>query len=134
MNTLVTQQQFSLTHSFTVFPDDLNYAGSLFGGKLLSEMDIAAATLARKLLYVTDCEAAVTVKVGQVEFLSPARLGDYVFMEVEVTRLGTTSIEMHLKVQAESMSGVVTHICEADFTFVALKAGKPHPHFLKRIK
>ena len=45
---------------FTVFPEHINFVGSLFGGVLLGKMDIAAATLARKLLYSTDAEGALS--------------------------------------------------------------------------
>lgn len=134
MNTLLQQPKFTTTHSFTVFPDDLNYAGTLFGGKLLAEMDIAGAKLTRKLLYNSPCDGAVTVKVGKVIFKTPAHLGDLIDMEVVATRIGKSSIDMTIKVVKESIRGRVESICEADFTFVALKEGKPHPHYLKLIK
>lgn len=46
--------QIEAIHSFIVFPEDLNYVGSLFGGKVLAEMDLTAAKAARRLLYGTD--------------------------------------------------------------------------------
>ena len=56
---------------FTVFPEHINIVGTLFGGTLLGKMDIAAATLARKLLYGTESDGAVTASMDKVDFLSP---------------------------------------------------------------
>lgn len=60
-------------HTFTVFPENLNYGGTLFGGKVLAEMDIAAVNTARRVLYNLDydtkgkttliCEAKFTFVV-----------------------------------------------------------------------
>ncbi len=66
------------THSFTVFPEDLNYKGSLFGGKILAEMDIAGIKPIRRMLYMTECDNLVTVRIDRVDFLKPARLGDLI--------------------------------------------------------
>src|SRR5688572_17268075 len=122
---------FSATHTFTVFPEDLNYAGTLFGGKILAEMDLAAANTARKLLYQTNCDTAVTASISMVNFQKPSYLGDIIEMACNVTRLGRTSIDIHVHVIKESKRGKTETICEADFTFVSIKDGKPHPHFYK---
>jgi acyl-CoA thioesterase YciA len=122
---------FSATHTFTVFPEDLNYAGTLFGGKILAEMDLAATNTARKLLYNTSCDTAVTASLSLVNFQKPSYLGDIIEMTCNVTRLGRTSIEIHVQVIKESKRGKTDKICEATFTFVSIRDGKPHPHFCK---
>ena len=114
--------------TFTVFPDALNYAGTLFGGKLLSEMDLAASNTARKLLYDTDCNGLVTAHISSVDFLNPAHLGDIVQFETKVKSPGRTSIHVDVHVKTEDTKGRQQAICEAQFVFVALKEGKPHPH------
>ena len=63
---------------FTVFPEHINFVGTLFGGVLLAKMDIAAATLVRKLLYDTEADGAVTASMDKVDFLAPGHVGDLI--------------------------------------------------------
>lgn len=121
-------KEFSTTHSFTVFPDDLNYVGSLFGGKILAEIDLAAVNTARRLLYGTGADGAVTASFDRVDFKKPAHLGDIIEMDATVVRLGRTSIEIHVSVTKEDKYGAIENICKGNVTFVAVKDGKPHVH------
>lgn len=114
--------------SFLVFPEDMNYAGTLFGGKILAEMDRAALKSARRVLYSTGCDGAVTVSFDKVDFKKPAYLGDIIELTATVIRLGRTSIEIHVVVSKEDHNGNIEVICEASIVFVSLKEGKPHPH------
>ncbi len=115
-------------HSFLVFPEDMNFAGTLFGGKILAEMDKAAAKAARRILYGTECDGAATVSLDKVDFISPAHIGDFIELTATITRLGTTSIEIHVLVTKETHFGEIATICEGTFVFVSLKQGKPFPH------
>lgn len=116
------------THSFIVFPEDLNYAGTLFGGKVLAEMDLTAAKAARRVLYGTPCDGAVTASLHRVDFKSPALLGDIIELTANITKLGRTSIEIYVHVAKENQQGEVETICDATFVFVSIKEGKPFPH------
>lgn len=116
--------------TFTVFPDHLNWAGSLFGGKLLAEMDSAAANCARKLLYHTECDGLVTASLDKVDFQAPAFLGDIIELHTTCKFLGNKSMHIYVKVIKESKTGDRTNICDATFVFVSLKNGKPFPHNL----
>lgn len=115
--------------SFLVFPEDMNYAGTLFGGKILAEMDRAAVKSARRVLYGTGCDGAVTASFDKVDFKKPAHLGDIIELTATVIRLGRTSIQIHVVVSKEDHNGNIEVICDASIVFVALKGGKPHPHF-----
>lgn len=115
-------------HSFLVFPEDMNYAGTLFGGKVLAEMDKAAAKAARRLLYGTECDGAVTVSLDKVDFVKPAFTGDFIELSAWITKLGKTSIEIKVHVIKEDHQGNLEQICEGTFVFVSLKEGKPFPH------
>lgn len=115
-------------HSFIVFPDDLNYAGTLFGGKVLAEMDLTAAKATRRLLYGTDCDGAVTASLDKVDFKAPAHLGDIIELKAIIKKLGRTSIEIYVHVSKENQTGEIETICDATFIFVSLKKGKPYPH------
>jgi acyl-CoA hydrolase len=118
----------SAVHSFTVFPDDLNYKGSLFGGKILAEIDIAGLKPVRRMLYKTECDAAVTASIDRVDFLKPAKLGDIVELTATIYKLGKTSIRVFVHVTKEDEFGNIDKICDAHLVFVSLKDGKPHPH------
>ena len=115
---------------FTVFPEDINYANSLFGGKLLSKMDIAAATLARKMLYGTEADGAVTASMDKVDFICPAHIGDLITVKCTLKSLGRSSMVIKTKVWKETKSGEIFKICTGIFTFVAMKDKKPYAHGL----
>ncbi|MBO6515751.1 MAG: acyl-CoA thioesterase, partial [Bacteroidia bacterium] len=115
------------------FPDALNYAGTLFGGKLLAEMDLAAANSARRLLYGTKFDGLVTAHLSEVDFVNPAFLGDIVELRTRVSRLGKSSITLRVSAHSESLVGDRTHICEASFVMVALKDGKPFDHGKRKL-
>ena len=115
---------------FTVFPEHINFVGSLFGGVLLGKMDIAAATLARKLLYSTDADGAVTASMDKVDFLLPGNVGDLITIKSVLKSLGRSSLLIQCKVYKEDMKGNTEKMCTAMFTFVAMKEGKSYPHGL----
>ena len=115
---------------FTVFPEHINFVGSLFGGVLLGKIDIAAATLARKLLYNTNADGAVTASMDKVDFLLPGNVGDLITIKSVLKSLGRSSLLIQCKVYKEDMKGNTEKMCTAMFTFVAMKEGKPYPHGL----
>ena len=119
-------------HSFTVFPQDMNYAGSLFGGKVMAEMDIAGVKVVRRALYGCGADGCVTASVDRIDFKKPAQLGDLITMTAVIKALGKSSIQVRITVTRESLNGSVVdeEICAANFTFVSVKDKKPYPHGL----
>ena len=117
-------------HSFAVFPQDLNYSGSLFGGKVMMEMDLAGAKVVRRALYGTGADGCVTASVDRIDFHKPAFLGDLITMTAEIKSLGKSSLNIRIKVTRESIVGEIDDICAANFTFVAIKDKKSYPHGL----
>lgn len=117
-------------HSFTVFPQDMNYAGALFGGKVMAEMDIAGAKVSRRALYGTEADGVVTASVDRIDFKRPAQLGDLITMTAEIKALGKSSMQIRITVTRESLKGDQEDICAANFTFVAMKEHKPYKHNL----
>jgi len=118
------------TSSFFVFSKDLNYGETLFGGKLLAEMDCEAAKVAKSVIYGTDADGVVTASFDRVDFLSPARKGDLVVMEADLTDLGRSSIKISINVWVKKGPDRKdwTQICTAGATFVSMRDGRPHPH------
>lgn len=115
---------------FTVFPQDINFSGSLFGGVLLSKMDIASATLARKVLSKTNVDGAVTASMDKVDFLKPGFAGDLITIKCTLKSLGRTSMVIKCSVYREDLKGTKEKLCTGIFTFVAVKDRKPFPHGL----
>lgn len=122
--------KLSAIHSFTVFPQDLNYADTLFGGKVMAEMDVSGVKVVRRAIYETDCDGAVTASVDKIDFKKPAFLGDLITMKADIKALGRSSIQVKITVTRESQLGDIEEICAANFTFVTMKDKKSHPHDL----
>jgi acyl-CoA hydrolase len=106
-----------------IFPNDVNNHNTLFGGKLISDIDMLASISAVRHSRA-EC---VTASIDSVDFLSPITPQDSVCIETFVTYTGTSSIEVIAKVIAENlMSGERKIAATAFLTFVALDAnGKP---------
>ncbi|MEH7118554.1 acyl-CoA thioesterase [Neobacillus vireti] len=106
-----------------IFPNDVNNHNTLFGGKLISDIDMIASISAVRHSRA-EC---VTASIDSVDFLSPITPQDSVCIETFVTYTGTSSIEIIAKVIAENlMSGVRKIAATAFLTFVALdENGKP---------
>lgn len=99
-------------------PADTNYAGSIFGGWILSHVDIAGsiAAIRRARGRVT------TVAVNSVEFHEPVFVGDIISCYAEVVRVGRTSITVNVDVYAQRNPERVQciRVTQAVLTYVAL--------------
>ena len=91
-------------------------------------MDIAAAKLARRLVYNNkNVDGCVTVS-SNCEFHRPAIIGDIIKMVVSLKTIGRSSLGMRIKVEREDLSGFVENIATGNFTFVSIKDKKSAPH------
>jgi len=106
-----------------VLPNHTNQLGNLLGGQLMHWIDIAAALAASKHANII----CVTASVDKIDFLHPIKLGQVVNMVASVNRVFNTSIEVGVKVYAEShIEGTRVHTNSAYLTFVAVdENGKP---------
>lgn len=75
-------------------PADTNPAGDIFGGWIMSQMDIAGGIMAKEIT----CSRVVTVAVNSMRFIKPVHVGDIVCCYGELVRVGTTSITINLEV------------------------------------
>lgn len=106
-----------------VMPSDTNPHGTIFGGKIMSWIDIAAAMCAQR-----HCNSpVVTVHIDDISFTSPIKLGHHVIIKASMNYVGTTSMVIGVKVQGENpMTGKVYNTTKAYVTFVSLDDyGKP---------
>ena len=99
-------------------PADTNASGDIFGGWLMSQVDIAGSIIARRRAQ----GRVVTVAVDAFQFKKPVLVGDVVSCYAEITRLGKTSITIHVKAFAERLgeSQEIIQVTEADLTYVAV--------------
>ena len=106
-------------------PADTNPAGDIFGGWLMSQMDLAAGNLAA----LTARGRAATVAGDGMKFHRPVRVGDEVSLYAEITRLGRTSMNIHVTAWRRSRASEDSEkVTCATFAFVALDTdGRPRP-------
>jgi acyl-CoA thioesterase YciA len=99
----------------SMMPKDTNAQGTIFGGILLAYIDHAGAIATR-----AHCERVVTVKMTEVVFHQPVLVGDVVSLYATVTRIGNTSITVHVDVEAERWlkPGTGVKVTEADIVYV----------------
>jgi acyl-CoA thioesterase YciA len=110
-----------------LLPKDTNALGTIFGGVILSHIDLASAVEARK----HGAHRYVTRAMREVEFHEPVFLGDLVSFFTETLRLGRTSVTVKVTVVAERWSaghGEPVKVTEAEVVLVAVGAdGRPIP-------
>ncbi len=105
-------------------PADANPSGDIFGGWIMSQMDIAGASHARHIAK----QRVVTVAVEAMTFHLPVYIGDEVSCYCETTRIGNTSISVHIEtwVRRDRLEEEIVKVTEAVYTYVAIdKDRKP---------
>ncbi len=104
-----------------MMPRDTNPHGTIFGGVLLSHIDMAGATGVRHAIRQAGWaeKPVVTVAMNEVEFLQAVFVGDVVSFYTRPIRVGRTSITMHVTVETDRDSEVV-RLTEAEVTYVAV--------------
>ena len=106
-----------LTIRVMAMPSDTNASGDIFGGWLMSQVDIAGSIVARRRAQ----GRIVTVAVDSFQFRNPVFVGDVISCYAKITRIGKTSLTVNVKAFAERQGkSHHTHmVTEADLTYVA---------------
>lgn len=104
-----------------MMPRDTNPYGTIFGGVILSQVDIAGAVGAHHEIHKAGWpeRPLVSVAMNRVEFHRPVFVGDIVSCWTRLVRIGRTSITMHVDVEADR-HGQVVHLTEAEVSYVAV--------------
>ena len=99
-------------------PTDTNAAGDIFGGWIMSQVDIAGSIVA----YRRARGRVVTVAVNSFEFHQPVFVGDLISCYAEVTRIGRTSLSVKVEIYAERnrQQEECIKVTEATLTYVAV--------------
>ena len=107
-------------------PADANQHGDIFGGWIMSQVDIAGGTLAARLAR----GRVATVAVKEFVFKQPVQVGDLLSFYVELVKVGRTSITVTVEVYAERRPSdpTVVKVTEATLTYVAIdRDGRQRP-------
>ena len=107
-------------------PYDTNPEGDIFGGWLVSEMDMAGATIAFRLAR----GRCATVAIDALTFLSPVAVGDEVSLFCDVIHVGRTSVRVRVQAWRRKRHAAAegNKVCEGAFTYVAIDAERnPRP-------
>ena len=104
-------------------PADTNANGDIFGGWLLSQMDIGGGVAASKIAKTR----TVTVSIEAMNFRKPVYVGDLVSVHANLVRVGRTSITIHLEawvLRRKEMKPIL--VTDGNFTYVAIdEQGRP---------
>lgn len=108
-------------------PSDTNANGDIFGGWLMSQMDLGGAILAKEIAK----GRVVTVCVDKMVFFNPVSVGDVICCYGKCTSVGRSSLEVKVEIWNKKIhdgSGIRQCVTEATFTYVAIdENGKPRP-------
>lgn len=98
-------------------PSDTNSNGDIFGGWLVSQMDLAAGILAKRIAQ----GRAATIAINTMTFLRPVHTGDVVSCYVSLSKQGKSSMTIGVEVWAEDLEmGTKNKVTEGIFVFVAI--------------
>lgn len=114
-----------LTLQTLALPRDTNPHGDIFGGWLLSQMDLAGAVLARRL----SKGRVATVAISEMAFLRPVPVGAVVSCYTSLLETGHSSMRINIEVWIETEAGIEpAKVTEGDFVYVAIsEAGTTRP-------
>lgn len=106
-------------------PGDTNKYGDMFGGWVVSQMDLGGAILAHSCAR----QHMTTVAIDSMVFMKPIFVGDLVSCYAEVARKGRTSVTINVDVWVQRhQDGSIHHVTKGLFTFVAIDdTGRPIP-------
>jgi acyl-CoA thioesterase YciA len=109
-------------------PADTNQNGDIFGGWLLSQMDVGGGVFASKIAK----SRTVTVAIEAMNFRKPVYVGDLVSVHANLVRVGKTSITVHLEawvLRRKEMQSIL--VTDGNFTYVAID-DDGHPQTVQR--
>ncbi len=120
-----TEPQGELVIRTIAMPADANANGDIFGGWLMSQMDLGAAIVAKNL----SRSRVTTVAVDGMVFHNPVFVGDIVNCHAQLLKVGRTSMKIDVEAWVQrGKDGTLLRVTEGVFTYVAIDdAGRPQP-------
>ncbi|MBI5219823.1 MAG: acyl-CoA thioesterase [Bacteroidia bacterium] len=119
-----------LSIQVVAMPAETNPSGDVFGGWLISQMDIAGGIFCQKIAK----GRVVTVALNSTTFRYPVFVGDILSCFVKLIRIGTTSITVHIEawVNRAFEEGKIIKVTEGDFTYVKVDKNRK-PEVIKKV-
>lgn len=113
------------TMSRAMLPSDANPFGNVHGGEVVKLMDSCAGAAAQR----HSRSRVVTARIDELSFVAPVYVGDLVTAKASVNDVGTSSMEVGVRVEAENtLTGRTVHVASAYLVFVAIgDDGRPTP-------
>ena len=118
---MVTEERF-LAIKILMMPADINPHGTIFGGVILSHLDLAGSVAAHHEIRRAGWPRQQIMLVGmdRVEFHRPVLVGDVITFWTVLKRIGRTSITIHITVEADR-KGELVEVTQAEVTYVAVE-------------
>ena len=111
------QPEGTLSLQTIAMPADTNWSGDVFGGWIVSQMDLAGAIHAERF----SKGRCATISINQMTFLVPVKVGDVISCYTKILKVGNTSIQMQIEVwDSHDDSRPPVRVTEGVFTFVAV--------------
>ena len=113
-----TKPQGEIAIQVLAMPADTNPSGHIFGGWLLSQMDIAGGVFCGKIAK----GPVVTVAINAITFKKPVNVGDILTCYVNLIKVGRTSITVHIEswINREFSKDEIIKVTEGDYTYVKI--------------
>lgn len=116
---MVTEPRGNLSLQTIAMPADTNWSGDVFGGWLVSQMDLAGAIHVERI----SRGRCATISIHEMTFLVPVKVGDVISCYTDIVKVGNTSIQIHIEVWGMSnQREFPSKVTEGVFTFVAVDA------------
>jgi acyl-CoA thioesterase YciA len=125
-----TEPQGELCTRTLAMPADTNQNGDIFGGWLLSQMDIGGGIFASKIAK----SRTVTVAIDAMNFRKPVFVGDLVSVHASLVKVGKTSITVHLEawvLRRKEMQSIM--VTDGNFTYVSID-DQGHPQAVQYVQ
>ncbi len=121
---------WNLSIRTTLLPKETNHHGTIFGGVILSYIDVAGAIEAKRFCL----QMVVTVGMKEVEFSEPVFVGDLVSFYTRIIRVGRTSVTVEVKVVAtrEDFHKSRLQVTDAIVTYVAVNKDREAESIVRR--
>ena len=116
---------YELCYKVIPMPCNTNFNGDIFGGWLISQMDLAGVSLCNKISF----GRYVTITIDKMVFKNPVHVGDIIEILGKINKIGNTSIEINLLAKSTNMeNGEIQIVTEGVFKYVKLdNLFKPTP-------
>ncbi|HBB53380.1 MAG TPA: acyl-CoA thioesterase [Legionellales bacterium] len=107
----------TLTLQTLAMPADTNANGDIFGGWLVSQMDLAVGVMAKTI----SRGRTATIAINNLQFIAPVKVGDLVSCYVELIKKGNTSMQIAIEVWVEKFDSLEKHqVASGLFIYVAI--------------